>query len=273
MVIEPPLRFRGTTGHALSRAIDNLKQKVMKASDKITTEQKKGFDEWVGKVKFPWGYYKVQSGDNVSKIARRFKVKISDILRYNRLSKEDILHIGQKLILPISQETIDVISSGRYRIKKGDSLIAVAKRFGLDPNEIASMNRIRKSNDFYAGRVIQLPFEHITKRKWLKSPGRKKLRVIATAYTSHRGQTDDTPFLAAWNNRLRPGMKVIAVSRDLITKYGITNGTKVKISGLPGYYTVRDKMNKRYKRRIDIYMGTDRRRALRWGRRNVLIYW
>jgi len=79
--------------------------------------------------------------------------------------------------------------------------------------------------------------------------------------------------LAAWNNRLRPGMKIIAVSRDMLTRYGMRNGTKVRIGGLPGYYRVRDKMNKRYKKRIDIYTGIDRRRALRWGRRSVVIYW
>ncbi len=31
--------------------------------------------------------------------------------------------------------------------------------------------------------------------------GKRKLRVTATAYTSHKAQTDNTPFLAAWNNR------------------------------------------------------------------------
>jgi len=103
--------------------------------------------------------------------------------------------------------------------------------------------------------------------------GKHKLRVQATAYSSHVGQTDSTPFLAAWNNRLRPGMKAIAVSRDLIKKYGLGNGKKVRIQGLPGHYTVRDKMNKRYTKRIDIYMGTNRRKALRWGRKRVMIYW
>jgi len=113
------------------------------------------------------------------------------------------------------------------------------------------------------------------KKLYLKQRGRgkHKLRVTATAYSSHRAQTDSTPFLAAWNNRLRPGMKIIAVSRDLLSRYGLRNGTRVKISGLRGYYTVRDKMNKRFRRRIDIYMGLNRRRALRWGRRSVFIYW
>jgi hypothetical protein len=42
------------------------------------------------------------------------------------------------------------------------------------------------------------------------------LRVTATAYNSLPGQTDNTPDLAAWGDRLRPGMKAIAVSRDLL---------------------------------------------------------
>ena len=103
--------------------------------------------------------------------------------------------------------------------------------------------------------------------------GTNRLRVTATAYTSHANQTDDTPFLAAWNNRLRPGMKIIAVSRDLLSRYGMRNGTKVRIDGLKGFYRVRDKMNKRYKKRIDVYMGLNLKKALKWGRRSVVIYW
>ena len=97
-------------------------------------------------------------------------------------------------------------------------------------------------------------------------------RVTATAYTSHTSQTDTTPFLAAWNNKLSPRRKSIAVSRDLLKK-GLGNGVRVRISGLRGIYRVRDKMNKRWKNKIDIYMGTNRKKALRWGRRKVTIRW
>ena len=99
-----------------------------------------------------------------------------------------------------------------------------------------------------------------------------RLKVIATAYTSHPAETSGDPYLAAWNNRLTPGEKSIAVSRDLIG-LGLTNGTEVKIEGLPGTYTVRDKMNKRWRRRIDIYMGNDRERALEWGKQRVALSW
>lgn len=100
-----------------------------------------------------------------------------------------------------------------------------------------------------------------------------KLRVTATAYNSLPAQTDSTPNIAAWGDRLKPGMKAIAVSKDLLKQYGLSRGTKVKIKGLKGEYVVLDKMHPRWRKKIDIYMGKDRRKALRWGRRKVTIQW
>ena len=98
------------------------------------------------------------------------------------------------------------------------------------------------------------------------------LKVTATAYNSLPGQTQNDPSLTAWGDRLVPGMKVIAVSRDLIAK-GLTHGVKVKIDGMSGTYTVMDKLHKRWKLRIDIYMGKDVKAAKQWGKRKVTIRW
>ena len=98
----------------------------------------------------------------------------------------------------------------------------------------------------------------------------KKLNVTATAYNSVSTQTDSSPSIAAWGDRLKPGMKAIAVSRDLL-KMGLKRGSKVKISGLPGEYVVLDKMHHRWSRKIDIYMGKNVRAAKNWGKRRVTI--
>ncbi len=100
----------------------------------------------------------------------------------------------------------------------------------------------------------------------------RELEVTATAYNSVVGQTNDDPTLTAWGDRLRPGMKSIAVSRDLI-ELGLTHGVEVKIAGLEGRYVVRDKMAKRWRRKIDIYMGEDVPAARKWGRQTVTIRW
>lgn len=101
----------------------------------------------------------------------------------------------------------------------------------------------------------------------------RSMEVVATAYTLAEGETKQGNVgLAAWGDRLEPGMKAIAVSRDLIDR-GLSNGTRVRIEGLDGNYIVRDKMNKRWTKKIDIFMGYDRRRAREWGRQTVNIRW
>ncbi len=100
----------------------------------------------------------------------------------------------------------------------------------------------------------------------------RALAVTATAYNSLPEQTDAEPHLAAWGDSLAPGMKVIAVSRDLIP-LGLDHRTSVKIEGLPGVYLVLDKMHQRWEKRIDIYMGHDLDAAQTWGKRRVEISW
>jgi len=232
------------------------------------------------------GKYIVVKGDTLSKIAKKFGLKTKELAKLNNFKSKSTLCVGQKLKLPFDQKMIDSIATAEYKVEDGDTLISIAKKFNLEPKEIVKFNDIKSNTRISRGKTIKLPFPYVLAKKKREATrgkgakfnlvdgfGTRKLRVTATAYSSHVGQTDSTPFLAAWNNRLRPGMKIIAVSRDMLTRYGMKNGTKVRIGGLRGYYRVRDKMNKRYRKRIDIYMGLDRRRALRWGRRSVVIYW
>lgn len=69
--------------------------------------------------------------------------------------------------------------------------------------------------------------------------------VIATAYNSLPGQTDDAPWVTASGTRCREG--VIAANH-------LPLGTKVMIEGFGNrVFTVEDRMNKRYNKRIDIW--------------------
>jgi 3D (Asp-Asp-Asp) domain-containing protein len=98
------------------------------------------------------------------------------------------------------------------------------------------------------------------------------LEVTATAYTSSPGETNSNTSLTAWGDKLKPGMKAIAVSQDLI-EMGLSHNKRVEIDGLKGTYIVLDRMHKRWKRKIDIYMGSDVKKAKEWGKRKIKIYW
>jgi len=269
----------------------------LELAEKMENERLKKLKLKQEKVVKEVGLYTIVSGDSLSGIAAMFKIKTAKLRKINDLSKKSSIRIGKKLVIPYAQEKIDIISKAEYVVKKGDNFGSIAKDFNLTSTAIIKFNKLKKDSTIRIGQTLRLPFpyklaqekrkkkllakqEALKKKrskrkrsKMLKGFGNRKLRVTATAYSSHGNQTDKTPFLAAWNNHIRPGMKIIAVSRDMLTKYGLRNGSKVRIGGLHGYYTVRDKMNKRYRRRIDIYMGVNRRRALRWGRRSVILYY
>jgi 3D (Asp-Asp-Asp) domain-containing protein len=97
------------------------------------------------------------------------------------------------------------------------------------------------------------------------------LVVTATAYNSLRSQGVGKGQHGAWGDRLKPGVKSIAVSKDLLA-LGLTRGAIVRIEGLPGEYVVLDRLPTRWSRRIDIYMGRDVRAARAWGKREVRIF-
>jgi 3D (Asp-Asp-Asp) domain-containing protein len=104
------------------------------------------------------------------------------------------------------------------------------------------------------------------------TPVMQSVMVTATAYNSNVSQTNHDPSIAAWGDRLEPGMKTIAVSKDLLD-VGLTRGTRVRIDGLPGDYVVLDRMPSQWSKRIDIYMGDDVPAARQWGKREVRIHW
>ena len=133
------------------------------------------------------------------------------------------------------------------------------------------------SKSFFLFRLLVIVYATVflvscTKTEEKQAQREHELEVTARAYNSIKNQTDDNPYLSAWGDTLKPGMKAIAVSRDLIDM-GLTHGTKVMIQGLDGEYIVRDKMNKRWRNKIDIYMGNDIAAAQNWGRRKVIIRW
>lgn len=94
--------------------------------------------------------------------------------------------------------------------------------------------------------------------------------VTASAYNSTPRQTSKNPNITAFGDILKPGMKYIAVSRDLMRK-GLKHNTAVTIEGFEGTYLVKDKMHYKWRNHIDIYMGKDIEAAKQWGRRKVCI--
>jgi 3D (Asp-Asp-Asp) domain-containing protein len=77
----------------------------------------------------------------------------------------------------------------------------------------------------------------------------KTLKVWVTAYSSTPEETDDTPFITAWNTPVRDGI----VATNLLPF-----GSKIRIPELFGdkIFTVEDRMHRRKTDFVDVWMGS-----------------
>jgi murein DD-endopeptidase MepM/ murein hydrolase activator NlpD len=107
--------------------------------------------------------YVVRQGDSLSQIAEMFGVSVNTIKWANNLRREDLIRVGQTLvILPIS--------GIRYTVKKGDTLKSIAKEFKGDIGEILSFNDLPEDAVLKIGEVIIIPNGEIAPVKNYSAP-------------------------------------------------------------------------------------------------------
>lgn len=98
--------------------------------------------------------------------------------------------------------------------------------------------------------VVTVPQKYnLTNTEYVK---RVLNNIQITSYNNHANQTDDTPNITATNRPVRENM--VAASPDLLNKGIIHYGDLVYIDCTKQWYVVEDTMNRRFERRLDIFL-------------------
>lgn len=97
----------------------------------------------------------VAPGDTLSGIARLFNTTVSSIVTLNEIADPNRIFPGQRLFLQVA-ETVPYPCCDVYTVKRGDTLSAIGKRFGVDWQHIASINEISDPNRIFPGQVLKL---------------------------------------------------------------------------------------------------------------------
>ena len=82
--------------------------------------------------------YRVKSGDNLTLIAKANKVNAKDLQHWNKLSGNN-LKVGQILVMQDTRKPAGKKPT-QYKVKKGDSLYIVAKRFNVEMQHLKRWN-------------------------------------------------------------------------------------------------------------------------------------
>jgi membrane-bound lytic murein transglycosylase D len=171
-------RHLGTSEETITTLNSELRQNItpdkeynLKVPPGMAEKSAKIMDE-VPKCEKPrqvFVHYKAKRGDTVVSIARKYRTSVSAIMAYNNVSSRKRIKTGQRLIIPVhgagyarvrstqQSDKDDIQVSGdtiRYRVKKGDTLVSVAKRFDTSVDEIRRLNKFRKRKTLKSGQVI-----------------------------------------------------------------------------------------------------------------------
>lgn len=131
-----------------------------------------------------WRYHVATPEDTLASIAQSFHVKLADLAAVNELHVDDPVHAGEALVVPVAP--VAATRHLRYRVRRGDSMVTVADRFGVTTTQLRRWNRIA-GNRLQVGRLLYVsePVRY----------GRRSFRrsthghLVASAKRSSRGAT------------------------------------------------------------------------------------
>ncbi|MDH3514205.1 MAG: LysM peptidoglycan-binding domain-containing protein [Gammaproteobacteria bacterium] len=118
-----------------------------------------------------WQHHAVKRGETLSEIGRRYGISVQALRTANNL-RSNLLRIGQDLLIPISARPITVAAmrttykpssrlAGRsdpiyYRVRRGDNLSSIARRYNVTVNQLTKWNFIRAKDILRLGQKLKI---------------------------------------------------------------------------------------------------------------------
>ncbi len=174
--------------------------------------------------------HQIKSGDTLQVMARKYKIRVDDIIALNNIKNPRALQIGQNLILPLKEGFIALpanaledsyVRSRRrtYKVRSGDSLWSIARRNNVTQKELRVWNKLGWSNLLRPGQVLAVSKaggRAVAKKQTKKGPSRKLVYKVVpgdTLWDIGRQFDVATEEIRRWNELshghiLRPGQKL-----------------------------------------------------------------
>jgi len=112
-------------------------------------------------------HVRIKNGDTLSALARRYGVRVKDIMTMNNIRNANRLKVGQDLVLPLRKGyNPKVVASLKddhnktrrsyYTVRKGDSLWSISRRFGVSTKQLRVWNRLGWNNVIRPGQKLKV---------------------------------------------------------------------------------------------------------------------
>lgn len=108
-----------------------------------------------------WRYHVMTEGDTLASVARQYRVTVADLAAANELGENSSTDGMEALVVPQPYRVQGAGNGVFYRVRRGDTLITIADRFGVTLSDLRRWNRLR-GNAVGAGRRLRVAAPGIT---------------------------------------------------------------------------------------------------------------
>lgn len=168
-LLNPELRFKITPDRSYELKIPaGMKEKFLAAADDIPRwtdplplAKRKGRTVYIA--------HRVRPGESVYTIARKYGTTTKAVRASNRLGSREV-KAGERILVPVTKTTyaqkqpMKKLDGDTYQVRKGDTLLAIAQKYGIPAGELKRINNL-KSNNLTVGQVIRLKEANATTKK------------------------------------------------------------------------------------------------------------
>lgn len=119
-------------------------------------------------------YYKVKGGDTLTKIAKKYKITVSSLMKLNHLKLDDPLYVARQLKIKeqeadkkekvadanLKKQNVPPSRSpeiSTYKVKRGDTLIKIAKKYEITISSLMKLNHLKLDDPLYVDQTLRIP--------------------------------------------------------------------------------------------------------------------
>ena len=97
--------------------------------------------------------YRLEKGESLDSVAKKFNTSVKVLQDLNNLYYLDDIRENMELIVPSNSKDY----FNYYVVEKGDSLYAIARKYNINPELLASLNGLNMDDYIYPNQQILIP--------------------------------------------------------------------------------------------------------------------
>ncbi len=127
--------------------------------------------------------YKIKRGDTLYSIARKFHMKLDDLIKLNKLHKNKLLTPGEEINVYAPKEVLQkrkVVT--KHIVSKGETLWSIAKKYNLSVRDLKILNPKVRYKRLKAGMILSVSKKRLEKLKKMAKLRKKRLNGMLAKY-------------------------------------------------------------------------------------------